>query len=242
MLMPLLAIDTSTRQLGVAVVDEERLVSSYELLAEYPHAVELPGAVTRVLQAAHVRLADLSAIVVDIGPGSFTGLRIGLAFVKALAFSSKRPVVGVPSLDVLAAQLPFAAQPVCPVLDAKQHKVYAAVYRTEAGRRARATEYLLGPIEQVLANTDEPILFLGDGCALYRQRILARCPQAQFAGQELWLPRAATLARLGSEQFRSGQRDDPARLVPMYLYPQDCQVRGPQRPTSVLSAPAASPR
>lgn len=232
--MKCLAIETSTQQLGVALTDDGRLLASYELLAEYPHAVELPGAVTRVLQAAHLTLDQVEAIAVDIGPGSFTGLRIGLAFVKALAFPAKRTVVGVSSLDVLAANLPFVPLPVCPLLDAKRHNVYGAVYRLEGDRPTRHTDYLLGPVEDVLRTIQGPTLFLGDGCALYRDRILARCPEAQFAAPELWLPRAATLARLGSERLVSGERNDPSRLVPLYLYPQDCQVRSPDRPTSIL--------
>ena len=233
--MPLLAIETSTRQLGVAVLDGERLMSSYELLAEYPHAVELPDAVTRVLKAAHTTLEALEAIVVDIGPGSFTGLRIGLAFVKALAFATKKAVIGVPSLDVLAAGVPFSPHLVCPILDAKQKNVYAALYRLETGTPIKQHDYSLGSIDAVLSLIKEPTVFLGDGCALYRERIVQRVgDHAQFAAPELWLPRAATLARLGRERLAQGHRDDPSRLVPLYLYPLDCSVRGPDRPTSVL--------
>ena len=125
----LLAIETSSRLLGAAVIDGERLLSSYELVAGYPHAVELPGAVTRVLQAANLTLRQLEAIVVGVGPGSFTGLRIGIAFVKALAFPTKIPVVAVPSLDALAANVPHASLPVCALLDARQHNVYRSEER-----------------------------------------------------------------------------------------------------------------
>ena len=232
--MALLAIETSSRVLGVALIEGERILSSYELLADYPHAAELPGAVTRVLEAGRVTLRDLEAVIVDIGPGSFTGLRIGLAFVKALVFSHKTAVVGVASLDVLAAGLPSAPHLVCPILDAKQKNVYAARYRLEAGRPVKQGDYLLGPVAEFLARVTEPAIFLGDGCALYGERIRARCPDAQVAPHECWLPRAATLARLGRERLLAGERDDPARLVPLYLYPKDCQVRGPDRPTSVL--------
>jgi tRNA threonylcarbamoyladenosine biosynthesis protein TsaB len=216
------------------VVNGEQLLSSYELLAEYPHAVELPGAVTRVLEAAHTTLEQVEAIVVDIGPGSFTGLRIGLAFVKALAFPMQTPVIGVPSLEVLAANLPFVPGLICPILDAKQKNVYAALYRLQGGGLIKQLDSLLGPVDSVLALVTEPAMFLGDGCGLYRDRILAQCPQAQFAAPELWLPRAATLGRLGRERFLQGHRDDPGSLVPMYLYPLDCSVRSADRPTSVL--------
>ena len=237
----LLAIETSSRLLGAAVIDGERLLSSYELVAGYPHAVELPGAVTRVLQAANLTLRQLEAIVVGVGPGSFTGLRIGIAFVKALAFPTKIPVVAVPSLDALAANVPHASLPVCALLDARQHNVYAARYHLEGPLPIRETDDFLGPAEEFLSRIIQPTLFVGDGCALYRDQILAKCPEAQFAPVELWLPRAATVARLGRVRFLQGQRDDPATLAPRYLYPLDCSVRGPTRPTSVLPvAPPAS--
>lgn len=221
----LLAIETSSRQLGVAVVDNDRLVSSYELLAEYPHAVELPDAVTRVLRAAHTSLEQLDAIAVDIGPGSFTGLRIGLAFTKALAFVRNTPVVAVPSLDALAANLPFAAPLVCPLVDAKQKNVYTALYRLDADGPARQTDYFRGPIDEALARITEPVILLGDGAALYHDRIVERLgDRAAFASAEYWLPRAATVARLGRSRLAKGQKEDPSTLVPMYLYPQDCSV------------------
>ena len=233
--MTLLAIETATRQLGVAAIDGERLLASYEVLADHPHAVELPGAVSRVLKDAGTTLEQVEAIVVDIGPGSFTGLRIGLAFVKALAFPTNKPVVGIPSLDVLAANVPFAEGWVSPVLDAKQQNIYTALFQVRDGRPVKQGEYLLGPVDAMLAQVQQASVFLGDGCARYRDRILARVPRARIAAPELWLPRAATLARLGRGRWLAGERDDPATLVPMYLYPLDCSVRGPDRPTSVLS-------
>ncbi len=240
--MKLLAIETSTRQLGVAVMDGERLLSAYELLADYPHSVELPGAVQRVLQASQMTVGQVEAIVVDLGPGSFTGLRIGVAFVKALAFPAKTPVVGVSSLDVLAANLPFTPGLISPILDAKQKNVYAALYQMDGGRPVRRSDYFLGPVDEWLAHVTSATVFLGDGCALYRDRIAERLDdRARFAAMDLWFPRVATLARLGHVRLMKGERDDPARLVPMYLYPLDCSVRGPDRPTSVLRpSPARS--
>lgn len=228
--MALLAIETATQQLGVALMDGEHVRSSYELLAEYPHAVELPGAVKRVLEAARATWDDVEAIAVDIGPGSFTGLRIGLAFAKSVAFAAKKPLLGVPSLEVLAAQAVFAAGTICPMLDAKRQNVYAALYQLEHGVPVRRSDYLLSPVDEVLQGIQGPAIFLGDGCALYRDRIAERCPDAQVAPSELWLPKVATLARLGWSRFTQGHRDDAASLVPMYLYAQTCQIRLSDRP------------
>ncbi|OGX12489.1 MAG: tRNA (adenosine(37)-N6)-threonylcarbamoyltransferase complex dimerization subunit type 1 TsaB [Omnitrophica WOR_2 bacterium RIFCSPLOWO2_02_FULL_63_16] len=236
--MNVLAIETSTEQLGVALVDEARVLASYELLAEHPHAIELPAAVTRVLEAAGLSLHDIEALAVDIGPGSFTGLRIGIAFVKALAFCHRKPVVGVPSLDVLAAQLPFAPHRVCPILDAKQRKLYAALYRMEGGTLKRQSDHLLLGVEELLPRLGNgPVILLGDGVARYREALTSALgDRALIAAPEFWFPGAATLGRLGLERFRQGARDDPAALVPMYLYPRDCTIR----PTPAVSTPATS--
>ena len=225
--MKVLAVETATKQLGVALLDGQTLLGSFELLTkEYPHATELPDAVTRLLRSAGLRLKDLEGVVVDIGPGSFTGLRIGVAFVKGLLFGKPTPVAGVSSLDVLAAGLGHGAQPVCVLVDAKQQKVYAARYRLDNPLPQWQGDYLLGSIEQALASCppSEPVMFLGDGCALYREQILARCPKAQIAPTEFWWPRAPVLARLGAQRLEQGQHDSLERLVPMYLYAQDCGV------------------
>lgn len=230
--MQLLAIDTSTSLLGVALVDEQRVLASYELLAERAHAVELPQAVTRVLKAAGVTLEQVEGIAIDIGPGSFTGLRIGVAFVKALAFCLKKPVVGVPSLDVMAANHLFAPHLVCPIVDAKQKKLYAACFKTSDGGLAKQSDYHLLTVEELIPMLkDGPVMFLGDGIPLYRERLTqALGERARFATPDLWLPRAATLGRLGLERLAKGQRDDPSRLVPMYLHPMTCTVRLSDRP------------
>ena len=243
--MNILAIETATDQLGVALVDDTRVLASSELLAERAHAIELPGALTKVLESAGQTLEQVDAIAVDIGPGAFTGLRIGIAFVKALAFRRRTPVIGVASLDVLAAAVPYAQQPVCPILDAKQKKLYAARYDTREGTPRKCADAQLLTVEEWLATLPkEPVILLGSGAALYRETITnALGPRALFAPPDLWLPRAATLGRLGLERIRRGQHDDPSRLVPMYLYPMDCTVRAHERATGAISVePSASPR
>ena len=225
--MNVLAIETATERLGVALVDETRVLAAYEILAERPHAVELPNAVTRVLETAGLTLAQLDGIAVDLGPGSFTGLRIGVAFVKALAFVHKKPVAGVPSLDVLAAHVPYAAHTLCPILDAKQRKVYAALYQPEEGQVKRRSDHQLLSVEELMPQLgDGPVVLLGDGVARYREPLIHHLgDRAIVAPPELWWPNAATLGRLGLARLQQGQRDDPAGLVPMYLHPHTCTIR-----------------
>jgi len=238
--MSVLAIETATEQLGVALVEEHRVVASYELLAQHPHAVELPQAVTRVLDAGGATLEQVEGIVVDIGPGSFTGLRIGMAFVKAVIFRAKKPVVGISCLDVLAGNLPLTAHLVCPIVDAKQRKVYAALYRTIDGSVHKQSDYHLVTLDGLMPMLNHgPIVFLGDGVALYRERLTKQLgKRALFAAPELWLPRAATLGRLGLERLRRGEQDDPRSLVPMYLHPMDCSIQLKQPPAPSANSPS----
>jgi tRNA threonylcarbamoyladenosine biosynthesis protein TsaB len=243
--MSVLAIDTATDLMGVAVVDEGRVLASYEVLAERPHSVELPGAVSRVLAAAGVTLAQVEAVAIDIGPGSFTGLRIGLAFLKALMFVTRRPVVAVPSLDALAAGVSCAAGAsraarVCPILDARQRKVYAAIYDVTPDGPTRRGEWMLGPIDDVITaigaaggpsgGRGPSVTLLGDGAQVYRDRLRESLgASATFAAPEFWLPRAATVGRLGLARARAGQVDDISRLTPLYLYRHDNLVRPSSR-------------
>jgi tRNA threonylcarbamoyladenosine biosynthesis protein TsaB len=229
--MRFLAIETSTQHLGVALIQDERLLGAASLLLpEHPHAAQMPGMVDRVLSSTRTGWSQLTAIIVNIGPGSFTGLRIGVAFAKALSFARKLPVVGVPSLDVLAAQVPFAPQPVCPLLDAKRKNVYGAIYRIENLQLRKQTDYILGTPEEVLAKLSGPAIFLGDACTLYRERILQLQPDSVILPEDFWWPQPATLARLGRDRFLAGQKDDPAALAPLYLYPLNCSVRTPLHP------------
>ncbi|MBI4343887.1 MAG: tRNA (adenosine(37)-N6)-threonylcarbamoyltransferase complex dimerization subunit type 1 TsaB, partial [Candidatus Omnitrophica bacterium] len=229
--MNLLAIDTATRQLSVALLKGETLIASQDVLtAEHPHATLLPETVARVLKGAGLTLSQVEGVAVDLGPGSFTGLRIGLAFVKGLLFRKSVPVVGIPSLDVLAAGLGRSSSAVGVVLDAKQQKVYAARYRPDADPPQRQGEYVLGQVQDALAGFPEgPLTLLGDGCAVYREQIAQRLPKARIAPTEFWWPRAAVLGRLGALRLQQGQADDLATLVPMYLYAQDCGVHPSSR-------------
>lgn len=234
--MIMLSIESASDQLGVALTDDEKLLASYELLADRPHAIELPGAVQRLLQSAGLSLDRLDCLAIDIGPGAFTGLRIGLAFVKALAFALRKPVVAVPSLDVLAASLPYAPHPCCAIIDAKQRKLYAARYEPAAdGAMVRRGEYLLGSVDEVVklaGQGKEPVIFTGNAIPLYRAQLVdAFGDRAKFSEQAFWLPRAPVLAQLARRRAAAGQYEDIRAIVPLYLHPMTCTVRRP----SVLS-------
>jgi tRNA threonylcarbamoyladenosine biosynthesis protein TsaB len=224
--MLVLGVETSTMQGGAALVGDGGLCSEYTLNVEATHSERLLPAIDRMLRDAGVGLGELSGIAVSIGPGSFTGLRIGLSTVKGLAYSTGLPVVGVPTLEALAWVLPFGRGQVCPVLDARKQEVYAALFRHERGALVRVMEDTALAPEALCAKIRRPTLFLGDALAvhleLFRRLLGDRLivPPPPHRG-----PRPACVAELGRARLLRGERDPVEMLVPRYLRPSEAEVR-----------------
>src|SRR5690242_19383342 len=127
--MRVLALETSTLAGGVALMDGERLVAEYVLDVGVTHSERLLAVIDRVLADARWAPRDLEGLAVSIGPGSFTGLRVGVSTVKGLAWALGLPIAAVPTLDAMAAAVPSSAWPVCPILTARRGEVYASLYR-----------------------------------------------------------------------------------------------------------------
>lgn len=227
--MRILAVETSTRTGALALLESGVVVAESRVNITVTHGERLLGAIDGVLRSARWQLADVAGFAVALGPGSFTGLRIGLSTVKGLAFATGRPVAGVPTLDGLAWSLPFCAYPVCPILDARKNEVYAAVYRTRDGRlevmeaaRAVAPGTLA---EELRASIDGPVVFLGDGVAPFASVLTdVLGDRARLAPAALRLPSAAAIGELGGWALERGETMDPAGLVPLYLRPSEAEL------------------
>lgn len=224
--MLVLGVETSTMQGGAALVGEGGLRSEYTLNVEATHSERLLPTIDRMLGDAGIGLDALSGIAVSIGPGSFTGLRIGLGTVKGLAYATGLPVVGVPTLEALASSIPFARVQVCPVLDARKQEVYAALFRVAGGGLVRIMEDSALEPEALCARVRRPTIFLGDGLAVYGDlfrrllgdRMLIPPPSSRGA-------RPACVAELGRQRLLRGERDPVDALVPRYLRPSEAELR-----------------
>lgn len=225
--MHILAIEVSTPRGSVAVVGPERTIS--ERSAEVPgaHLEWLLGAVAAALGDARMGAQDIDALCVSLGPGGFVGLRIGVATAAAWAHTVGRPLVGVPSLDVVAAGAvsdgePMPAGLVLAVADARRGEVAAALYQCGAvpADLVRLTPDLLvepGAIRDRLPPIDEPVVVAGDGLRLHAATILeALHPWASQAPAERWWPRAQVLGAIGRTRLMRGERNDPLLLAPIY--------------------------
>ncbi len=217
--MKLLALETSTPAGGAALIDGDQVVGEYSLNIRLTHSERVMAAVDRLLVDAGWRTSDLEGLAVSIGPGSFTGLRIGISTAKGLAMGLGLAVAPVPTLDALAAGLPFAALPVCPVLDARKGEVYASLYRWDGGVARRQWDYLALAPADLARRLTEPVIVCGDGAARVGSAFARLAPPAHC------MPSPACVAQLGHAILAAGGGVAPAALAPLYLRPSEAELR-----------------
>ncbi|PYM16540.1 MAG: tRNA (adenosine(37)-N6)-threonylcarbamoyltransferase complex dimerization subunit type 1 TsaB [Candidatus Rokuibacteriota bacterium] len=217
--MRVLGVETSTLAGGVALLDDERVVGEYLLDISLTHSERLMVAIDRVLGDARWDLGDVDALAVAVGPGSFTGLRIGLGTVKGLALARALPIAAVPTLDAMAAGLPFAAFPVCPVIAARKDEVYTSLYRWSGAEMCREWEYLALRPDELAARLSEATIVLGAAGRTVRSPHARPAPAARRG------PSAACVAQLGLERARRGETVDAGQLLPLYLRPSEAEVK-----------------
>jgi tRNA threonylcarbamoyladenosine biosynthesis protein TsaB len=227
--MKILAIETSTRNLSIVISDERSVLAEYKGDAVLRHSQDLIPNIEELLKKIDSDLIDIDCFAVSIGPGSFTGLRVGVSMLKGLNLVTKIPIVTVPTLDVIAYNAVGINTPICVIVDAKKKNLYSSFYKPEDGGIIRSWDYLLISAEDLVKRINGKTFFAGDGVALYGSLIAKRLKGANLAGKEYWSPDARVVARLGAERFKRGQFADPDTLVPMYIYSQKCNVRGIHR-------------
>jgi tRNA threonylcarbamoyladenosine biosynthesis protein TsaB len=225
--MRILALETSTVAGSAAVADSKAgVVGEVTLNIKAVHSERLMPSVQWLLESCRMRPDEIDGFAVSIGPGSFTGLRIGLSTMKGLAFASGKPLVAVRTLDAFAMRFPYCDRLICPMLDARKNEVYAAIYRWEDGVcRKLMDESAVSPLE-FLDNISEPVLFAGDGAAVHELLIKRKVGEtASFAPQYNMYPSAAAVAAVGLGRLINGESDDPVTLVPFYIRKSEAEVR-----------------
>jgi tRNA threonylcarbamoyladenosine biosynthesis protein TsaB len=222
----ILAVDTATRCCSVAVRAGERLAAEMAVVSERTHSVHLMRMIRETLNMADLSLAALDGMAVSIGPGSFTGLRIGISTVKGLASAGGKPCIGVSSLEVLACACLSGRRNIWALMDARKGDVYAGHYRERDGCLERLEPERVLPLEVVLRTIDAPHLFVGDGALRNQARIREVLgDRAGFAPPEHHFPRAGIMARLAQARCAGGRALDAALLEPLYLRQSDAELR-----------------
>ena len=223
--MRLLAVDTSTLSCGVAVLGEDGLVSEGLFSSKRTHSRHLLGMIEETLARAELTVMDLDGFAVTRGPGSFTGLRIGMSVIKGLAEVSEKPVVGVSSLACLAQGALLAGKPVLSMLDARKGEVYAALYAPDG--KGGVTEMLspeaIAP-EVLLARMEGDLLCVGTGAVAYASQIKAMLGVHAHFAPEYDTIRPHVVASMALEAFKQGEEMTPEALTPLYLRKSDAEI------------------
>jgi tRNA threonylcarbamoyladenosine biosynthesis protein TsaB len=218
--MLLLALETATETGSLALVADDRVLLEHSLKSHNAYLTSLMPGVAALLRNTGKDVKDLTAVAVSSGPGNFTGLRIGLATAKTLAWCLQRPLVAVPTLEALAARFPFHPHPVGVIMDAKRGEIFWGLFRCPEETPQMVEGPLRLPVEELPGRLSLPLLLTGPGLDAHRD-ILTRLlpPEITWAPPELRLPQAATLARLARRRLELGLTANPAQLVPTYLRP-----------------------
>lgn len=224
--MLILGIETATQQVSVAIGGHEGVLGLFEVSRGRRHAETLTPAIEFLCRQADVQIDEFGAIAVDVGPGLFTGMRVGLAAGKAIAQALRIPMIGISSLDLLAFPLRHADRTVAAVIDARKGEIFYAFYRPVPGGLQRVTEPRLGTPDDLVGDVmarGQNTLCVGDGALRYREEITAgvRC---EFAEQFLAHPSAAPLVQLAHAKALREEWVNPWEIQPLYLRAPDAQI------------------
>jgi tRNA threonylcarbamoyladenosine biosynthesis protein TsaB len=228
--MRILAADTSTASGSVALMEGERIVLEWVLSSSRTHNRRLLKSIDDALNLAGWTIQSVDGFAVTVGPGSFTGLRIGLTTIKTLAWASGKAYVGVPSLDVLAATFAHSSLQICPLIDAHKKQVYGCLYHADSSGEVRPiSSYRTFAVESIAEVIQERTLFCGDGWLLYGKALKESLgPLAVEAPASSHLIRAGVVAELARRRFERGETDNPLNAVPLYVRPSEAELKNPQ--------------
>jgi len=217
--MKILAIETATIAGSVAICDDSSgLMGEVKINVKIAHAERLMPSIKWLLDSSRVTIEEIDAFAISIGPGSFTGLRIGLSTVKGFAFATNKPVVSVPTLDAFARTVPFSAYQICPLLDARKDEVFAGLYRWADNNIIKVMpERAISPGD-LLKEISDKTVFIGDGIIRYGDMIRDMCgDNAIFPPPSIMSPSAATVGEIAFEKIKQGDLADPVSLTPFYI-------------------------
>lgn len=219
--MRILAVDTSTNVASAAILEDQTIIGEYNCNRGKTHSQRLMPMVQHLMETTGLTVNDIDAFSASIGPGSFTGLRIGVTTIKAMAFAAEKPVISVHTLDALAYNLPFAENLICPMIDARNNQVFTAIYRFIGDKLERLTDYVGIPVTEladILRKMEGDTVFLGDACNMHRDYFVSELGnRVKIAPPGTALAKASSVAILAGKAYSEGKLESCYDMVPFYL-------------------------
>ncbi|MFA5345264.1 MAG: tRNA (adenosine(37)-N6)-threonylcarbamoyltransferase complex dimerization subunit type 1 TsaB [Candidatus Omnitrophota bacterium] len=223
--MKILAIDTSTRFLSLGIYDDTKIYE-YNLEVGSKLSSLLAVIIRKVLRALDLEAAELDYFACGLGPGSFTGLRVGLSMMKGLSWSLGKPLIGVPTLDILAMNSGlYSDKLIIPVVDAKRNLIYSCFYRNSGVKLRKVSPYMLVSQDELLQKIKSPCVMLGDALELYKNGIIKNLPGTILLDKDSWYPKAHNIIKLSLDRINKQKFEDILKVNPFYIYPKECQIK-----------------
>jgi len=222
--MKILGIDTTSKFLCIGLYDDGKIFGYNLELGKLQSSLLVPT-IKRILEALKWRLQGIDYFACGLGPGSFTGIRVGLSAVKGLSWSLNKPVIGVPSLDALARNAVEFNGWLIPVIDAKRSLIYCGIYKNTKGILKKAGPYMLLNKEELFKKAKPGSIFFGDALGVYKQEITKFVPGAACLERDYWYLKPHNLIISALEKLKNKEITDTFRVKPIYLYPDECQIK-----------------
>ena len=222
--MKILGIDTTTKLLCLGLYVDGKFYE-YSLQVGRRLSELLVPTIQRVIHGAGLKIADIDYFVCGLGPGSFTGMRIGLATIKGLSVVKNKPVIGISTLDILAKNANVKDRLIITALDARRELIYCSSYKYDHGSLKRKSAYSLLSLDELVKKFPGKAVVLGDAVALYGDALLTRIKNATVLDKDYWSPQAHNLMELAVAKIKAKQFSSALTIKPIYLYPKECQIK-----------------
>lgn len=219
--MKILAVDTSAEVAAIAVMEDDKLLGEYSINHKKTHSQKLLPMINDMLKNLEIDPKSFDYYAAANGPGSFTGLRIGVTTIKTMAFVAGKPVIAVPTLDGLANNISYTESLICPIMDARNRQVFTALYSYNGEKLNKITEYLGITVEELadlIKGKNRKVIFLGDAVTIYKDFFKEQLQEScEFAKPSLNLHRASSLAEIAIQMVHEGRAESCFEMLPNYL-------------------------
>ncbi|AYD40832.1 tRNA (adenosine(37)-N6)-threonylcarbamoyltransferase complex dimerization subunit type 1 TsaB [Clostridium fermenticellae] len=218
--MKILSLDSATESATCAIITDDKLLGEITFNYKKQHSVILMPIIDNLLKNLNLDINEIDGFVVSKGPGSFTGLRIGISTIKGLSHGTGKPFISVSSLDALAYNMAYTDGIICPIMDALRGNVYTALFTFSNGNLEKISDYMIISVEKLMSlikKYNSPVCFIGDATYKYKKIIIQEMEDVLFAPNNLNVVKASALGEIGLKLLKSGSSDDLYTFSPLYI-------------------------